>query len=317
MWWSIIGVLKLTKSELGLLELLSKHERLGMTDIGVELGLSPPRVSQLVSSLKEQNLVNDSKRGFMKHVSLSEAKHATLFRRLTIEYEHMNLILLLSGTNLEVLSAISCLHLINRKEIHEKTLVSESSIAKSLKNLRQIGVVQKEPTYYIPARFETLEEFVAEFRHDMNRHIAQRFSTDSLITWECNHEFIVECKEEKDEKDFLPTGISAFWRYGVQLFVTKWHYLYSPFTTKINLEDAILHSILENTATNIAPTLIVWKKNEEKLDLGYLKTEGEKYGVLNKIEHMINYFRNEGEQRASGFPTWPEFMDKAKEYESL
>jgi len=310
-----MGALKLTNSELKILTLLSKRDEIGMTELR-ELGFSPSRISQVMKSLKLKKLVKDTRRGISKYVSLSEAKHAALFRRVTLEYEHMDLNALLSGSNLEVLSAISCLHLKSRREICEKTLVSEYTIAKILKKLRELGVIVKDSIYYISPRFQTLKEFVTEFRHNLNLDIAQEVSTDSLIIWECNHEFIIECKDEKSIEGFLPTGISAFWRYGVQLFVSKWHYLHSPFIKEITLEDAIIHAILSN-AENIIPTLLVWKKNEDKLDLKKLEKEARKYGILEKTRKIFHYIKTQGTETAPGFPTWNEFVTKAEGYGAI
>lgn len=309
-----MGTLKLTKLELSTINLLARREKLGMSEMGSELGLSSSSTSQVISSLREKNLVGVSRKGLTKTVFLSEAKHATLLRKLNLEFEHIQFARLLSGASLEVLSAICCLKLKNRREIQDNSLVSESSVANVLKSLKQIGLIWKNSAFHISPRFQTLKNFVREFRHLLNRNIALQFASDSLIVWECNHEFIIESNELKNENDFLLTGISTFSKFGVQLFVSKWYYFYSPFIKETKLEDAISHSLLINRETNLLPILLVWKKNDRKIDKEYLKKQSEKYGIKKYFDDIINYFETEGIKRATGFPSWIEFLDKAKEY---
>lgn len=310
-----MDVMKLTKTELEALKLLAGQEKLGFSEIGAALCVSRSSVSQLISSLKEKNLARVSRKGIAKTAFLSEAKHAALYRRLVLEFDHVDFRGLLSGSGLEVLSAISCLRLKNRSEIAGKSLVSEASVAKTMKKFSQIGIVLKDSTYHISPRFQTIRDFVAEFRHFMNTNIALGFARDSLIVWECNHEFIIESSGSKMDGGFLPTAASTFSKYGVQLLISKWHYFHSPFVEEIKLEDAILHSILTNKGGNLTPTLLVWRKNDAKMDIDYLTRESEKYGVENYIANIMNYFKTQGVHRPLGFPPWSEFQDKAKEYE--
>lgn len=310
-----MGDLKLTGSEFKVLNLLARHERRGMSEIGIQLGLSSSYTSQIVTSLKEKKFIAVERRGRIKVASLSDAKHASLLRRLMLEYEHIDFGQLLSGASLEVLSAICCLQLKNRNEIMERTLVSEASIAHVLKKLRQIGLIQRrDKIYSVSPRFQSVKDFVMEFRHLLNRNIALQFSSDSLMVWECNHELIVESDELRDREGFLLTGASTFSRFGVQLFVSKWYYLYSPFSKEVKMEDAILHSLLVNADTNLLPTLLIWKKNDRKIDTAYLKKEGRKYGIEDYVDDIIGYFETDGGQRGASFPTWREFLDKAGEY---
>jgi predicted transcriptional regulator len=308
--------MKLTASETRAQVLLAKHGDIGVADMAKKLRMPVSNTSRVISLLKEKGFISTEKVGISKTLSLSDAKHAALLRRLVLEFEHMPFAELLSGASLEVLSAVCCLRLKNRKEIRQNSLVSEASAARYLENLKQVGIVQKtDSVYKISPRFRTLSEFVIEFRHYLNRQTAMDFANDAVILWECNHEFILETDRSKKLGAFIPTGLSAFHRFGISLMVPKYYYFYSPLTRKLGLENAVLHSVLvPPTHRNMLATLLVLTKNMKEIDAGYLAEQGEKYGVRDRINDMTNYLRTKGAERPEGFPAWKEFTERAREY---
>lgn len=311
-----MATIKLTRSQIKVLSLTAKREKMSIAEICGELNALSSHVSRILASLGNKEFIIIEKVGLSKIVSLSNVKHATLFRSLVLEFGHMEFDAMLSGASLEVLSTLCALKLKSRKEIHENSLVSEASAAKVLRKLRSAGIVQKsDSVYHISARFKTLKDFVAEFRHYLNQRIAQGFASDALILWECNIEFIIESKKSKQENGFFLTSISLFGWFGIQFIVPSSYYFYSPFTKKLRLENAILHSLfMPRTRRNILAVLLVWKKNEGKMNLGYLEKVAEKYGVKSEVSDIVNYFATEGRHRAEGFPPWKEFEIKAEEY---
>jgi DNA-binding MarR family transcriptional regulator len=176
-------VMKLSKSELKLLNLLSRRGEMDLGEIISSLGLTPARISQLVSSLRKSDFIKDTRHGMGKAIALSGSKHALLFAEVSNEFEHIDFPQILSGSNLEVLSAVSYLHLRSRTEIRDRCLVSEASVARSLSKLRQRGVVQRNSIYAVNGRFSRLREFIMEYRRYLNSRIASGLSERAHIVW--------------------------------------------------------------------------------------------------------------------------------------
>lgn len=306
--------MKLTTSELKCLRLLATHGNLSASAVGKELRVMRPQVSRVLGSLREKGFIKAEKVGLSKIVSLSETKHAVLLRRMVLEFEHVPFHELLCGVTLEVLSAIACLKLKSRNEIRENSLVSETSVAKALERLKQAGIIRKmDSTYSVSQRFEIVRDFVTEFRHYLNQKAASSFANDAVVLWECNSEMIVESKRREEGDGFLLTGISVFARFGIELVARRFCFFHSPFVRELRLEDVILHSLFVNSG-NILPTLLVWKKNERKMDQRYLERKAEKYGVRSAVDAIRTYFTSQGREKPEGYPPWHEFTVKAEEY---
>jgi DNA-binding MarR family transcriptional regulator len=305
--------IRLGPDELKCLRFIASHESARASEIASALGTSRVQLSRVIPDLVEKGFLSTEKLGLSKNISLSETKHAGLWRKLTIEFGHMPLHELLSGGSLEVLSAIGSRHLTNRRQIAENSLVSESTAAQVLENLRRRGIVQKEGAYRISPRFQILAEFTAEFRRYMNQRIALGFAPDAVIVWERNEEFIVESSKSEQKDGFLLTGISALAEFGVPLLAPKSYFFYSPFTRKLRLEDTIVHSLLIPNGS-LLPTLLVWKRNEARLNIQYLRQAAEKYDATASITEIVHYFESQGSQRSERFPPWSEFLARAREY---
>lgn len=306
--------LKLTNSELRCLRAVVDSRRAHASAISTAIHVARPYVSRVISSLEAKGFVTAKKLGLTKTVTLSDAKHAELWRKLVLEYGHMSLDELISGVGLEVLAALCYGKLHGRREIAEQTSVSESSVAKVLERLKQVGIVQKrDGTYFISPRFKALQDFVIEFRHYLNEKTALEFANDAIVLWEWNADFIIESKRPEGGQGFQLTGVSLFPLFGIELLAPTSHFFYSPFTRKLKLEDAILHSLLIPNKTML-PILLAWKENERKLNLHYLEEKAERYGAESLVTGMVGYFETHGSQRPMGFPAWDEFIVRAKEY---
>ena len=305
--------IKLGPDELKCLRFIASHRTSRVSDIASTLNISKVQLSRVISGLVDKGFITTKKQGLSKNVSLSETKHAALWRSLSLEFGHMPLHKLLSGGSLEALSAIGSQQLANRKDIAENSLISEATAARVLERLRQLGVVQKKGAYSISPRFQILAEFTAEFRRYVNRKVAFEFASDAVIVWERNVEFILESSRTQESDGFLLTGVSAFARFGVSLIVPKSHFFHSPFAKRPRLEEVIIHSLLI-PSFSLLPILLVWRRNEAKMDLGHLMDSAEKYDVAVSVTEITRYFESKGGQRPDRFPPWNEFLLRAKEY---
>lgn len=275
-----------------------------------------PHVSRALRALESKGLITTKKIGLSKIVTISENKHATLWRRLVLEFGHMPLEELLSGTCLEVLSAICSLTLSTRREIAQAASVSERSVALVLEKWKRVGIIQKiASTYDVSPRFQTLKEFVIEYRRYLNQRIAQEFASDAVVLWECNTEFIIESMAPQTKNGFQFTGASSYAIFGIPLIALRSYFFYSPSEKRLKLEDVILHSLLlPERERNLLATLLVWRKQEKAINVRYLKTRAERYGAMEPVRQIMAYFASEGKERPPDFPPWSEFVLKAQEY---
>jgi DNA-binding MarR family transcriptional regulator len=304
---------QLGRDELRCLRFITDHGTARASEIASALGTSKVQLSRVISDLVEKGFLSTEKLGLSKKISLSQTKHAVLWRKLAFEFGHMPLHELLSGGSLEVLSAIDSQRLTNRKQIAENSLISEATAARALRSLGQLGIIEKEGAYRTSPRFQVLAEFTAEFRRYMNQKLALEFAPDAVIVWERNEEFIMESSKSVQKDGFLLTGVSAFARFGVLMLAPKSHFFYSPFRRKLGLEDAIIHSLLVPNGS-VLPALLAWKKNEGKLNLHHLRDKAEKYDAGVSVTEIVDYFESEGSQRPDRFPPWNEFLARAREY---
>lgn len=305
--------MKLTESELKCLRevAIMGNARASVTAARIHVAL--PNLSRVVASLKDKGLLETKRNGISSVISLSHTKHAILWRKLAIEFAHMPLDRLLAGVNLEILSTISYLNPRTRKEIAEDSLVSDTSVAKTLSEFKQFGIVQKTVEYRIPPRFQALADFVTEFRHYLNEKIATEFASDGVILWERNHEFILESNISQEADGFRLTGVSLFARFGIPLLAGTSYFFYSPRRRKLRLEDAILHALLVPDRSML-PILLVWKKNEGEISAPHIERQAEIYGAGDKVKEIVRYFATRGVERAEGYPPWEEFLLKGREY---
>ena len=275
--------LTMTASELKCLSFIANHGRVRVSEMREKLKVSSTQMSRILANLYGKGFIRTEKVGLSKLVSSSETKHATLLRKLIIEFSHMRFDKLLSGPSLEVLSAICFLRLKSRKEIAQNSLVSEASVANALDKMKQAGIVQKTGgAHILSSRFQTLKDFVIEFRHYLNQKTALGFAEDAVIAWECNTEFIVESSGSEEEGGFALTGVSVFPRFGIPLMAPKSYLFYSSFARKLRLEDIIVHALLVHEPSML-PILLLWKKHESETNKKYLEEQAEKYGVLNSV----------------------------------
>ncbi len=305
--------LKLTKGELKCLRAIASMRSARASAIAIHTQVALPNVSRAITSLKNKGFIKIERKGHSSVVSLSDAKYAVLWRKLALEFAHMPLDRLLAGANLVVLSTVCYLTLGSRKEIAENSRVSERTAAVVLERFKQFGIIQKTTEYQVSPRFQTLSEFVTEFRHYLNHKIATRFASDAVILWERNHEFIIESKQTLEKDGFKLTAASAFAKFGIALLAPSSYFFYSPVRRRLRIEDAILHALLVPDKSML-PVLLVWKKNERTISLSYIEQQSERYNATGSLRDVVRYFETKGVRRTEGFLPWDEFLLRAREY---
>jgi len=307
--------MKLTTNEIKIFREIAKSGSETIGEIGSSLDISHQSLSRTLKSLEQKGLVETEKRGISKHLFCSETKHSTLLKTLLLEFPHIKFENLLSGSSLDILHSLSGSSL-SRNEMMLRTGLSGKTIQTKLKTLREFGIVfSKRGFYSLNDRFDVLKDFLLEFRRYLNLKIAQEFAADAIILWQEADEFLIKTSEHKEIDKFPLTSVTAFHRYGVQLFLPEYYYyFYSRRKRKLNPDDVILHAlVLDPTDTRVVMSvLLLWKK--QKVDAEYLSEESSRYGLRTAVRDLIDYIRTKGEVRPDHFPTWKEYEAKAQEY---
>lgn len=307
--------MKLTRNETRILKEIAKGSGRGIGDIVSSLSISNASFSRILKSLKKKGLIESEKRGLSKRVFFSENKHSTLLKTLLTEFAHVKFEDFLSGSSLEILYFLSKSPL-SRKEIVFHTGLSQKTVQTKLKTLREFGIVFSERGFYrLNERFDLLKDFLLEFRRYLNLKVAQEFAKDATILWQRDEEFLIKTPEPKESKNFFLTSITAFHKYGVQLFLPEYYYyFYSQRKKKLNVEDVVLHALLlDPTDTRVIMSVLLLLE-KQKVNSDYLIKESDRYQLSTTVGNLINYIHAKGKAKPEHFPTWKEYEAKAKEY---
>jgi len=307
--------MKLTRNETRILKEIAKGSGKGIGDIASSLRISNASFSRTLKSLKKKGLIETEKRGLSKHAFFSDTKHSILLKTLLTELAHVKFEDFLSGSSLEILYFLSKSSL-SRKEIVFQTGLSQKTVQTNLKTLREFGIVFSERGFYrLNERFGLLKDFLLEFRRYLNLKIAQAFAKDTTILWQRDEEFLIKTAELKESKNFFLTSITAFHKYGVQLFLPEYYYyFYSQRKKKLNLEDVVLHALLlDPTDTRVIMSVLLLLK-KQKVNGDYLIKESDRYQLSTTVRNLVDYIQTKGKAKPEHFPTWKEYEAKAKEY---
>ena len=260
-------------------------------------------------------MIESEKRGISKRAFFSETKHSTLFKTLLTELAHVKFEDFLSGSSLEILYFLFKSPL-SRKEIVLHTGLSQKTVQTKLKTLREFGVVFSERGFYrLNERFGLLKDFLLEFRRYLNLKVAQDFAKDATILWQEDEEFLIRTSEPKESKNFFLSSITAFHKYGVQLFLPEYYYYFhSQRKKKLGVEDVVLHALLlDPTDTRVIMSVLLLLE-KQKVNGDYLIKESDKYQLSTTVRNLVNYIHTKGKAKPEHFPTWKEYEAKAKEY---
>ncbi len=286
-----------------------------ISELASELGLSIYRTSVLVASIKRKGLAKTEKRGRYKIVSLSEAKPAEIFKRLTSKFGHMPLDEILSGRNLALLAVLMDIPL-SAHELCIKSNLSRSTFYHVINKLSNYGFIgEKDGKYFLIERYRLFHEFAKEFYELQNSIKAREFSRDSALIWSGVGEFILLTREYKgkDFGNFHLTGLGRFRDFGVDLIGTgQYHYYYSEKTGKLSLEEIIVHALLiDFSPRTILYSTVLLLAYKDRIDQKKLFEFGRKYDV--RVSELLKYLEGK-EVKKYPYPSMEEVKEIFKMY---
>lgn len=280
------------RNELKLLEMLEEEpSKLGR--LADEIGKSKSWVSELLSDLRDRNLIEKKGNEF----ELSESYSSALLARIS---DRFDLSKVLAGKKEEILKEI--LGEPKGVERLEKEGYSSSTLYQHLRDLQEIGVIEKTPKGFKIVD-EPVKDFIkAEIVRDKNKN--EYTAADQKI---------IKTKGSK-QVEGQPTAFSAMARYGIDFYPNQ-DYRYQG-NKKIKRCDVLIHSVKfaeDKKQTAIAG--IFYLKHKEALDNSKLWKLANKWGCVEKWADLLAFIDQRSVKNKDLFLSWAEFSSLAQEYD--
>jgi predicted transcriptional regulator len=301
-------------SEVRLLQVLQKEEKIAVSRLSEKMGLSLSTASELVASLRRKGFVEVERRGKKRLVSFASAKHAQLMKDLLGRFDYMDFSHLLSG------KAFDVLYVLDRErsagEIASAIRAYRASVYRVLGRLMERGVVRKrDARYSLNPGFAGLSEVSKEAVSYHHRKKALELSPSAVIVWEGLREFIARAPSARGVRGFHLTGPSRLGDYGIPLLSTgSDYYFYSEEKDGVDLYDVVVHTLLIDPRSTRYITYLLILLAKAGVDERSLLERAEAYGVAREARSLLGFLNTRGRVRGEHFPTWGEFSEKAKGY---
>jgi hypothetical protein len=127
---------------------------------------------------------------------------------------------------------------------------------------------------------------------------------DAVILWRRGKEFLFKSKSEIRAENVVPTAISVFPDYGIQMLSDFYYYFHTP--REMSVSDHILHTILiePRSMTYNSYALLLYQKTVP----GEILAKAELYDLREHMETLLEYLRKR--EKVSDFtPTWGEYLE--------
>jgi len=277
----------LSEYELRVLRVLCQHDA-SAGELAVQLKVKNSFASRKLSSLESKGLILTEKRGTTKLIKLSPASHAQNFKKLSDSRPNANIEQWLSGFALDLLMLIS-----NGIEMHlflEEAGCSPTTAYKTLNCLIAAGIIKK---YGGALRIsDSLVGSFADSYADNIQLIRQRNAKGLNLSVRVRKHVLLRTDANEVPDFFLPTGISALAKMGLEATLTSYCDFYFNLDQKkhtLNREECFIHALLLATVPQHRdmPLLeIFFAKNRSLFDLQKLKKFAKKYLVENKLNEL-------------------------------
>jgi DNA-binding MarR family transcriptional regulator len=165
---------ELTQTELETLKEIVRSPA-SISELAKRVRTSQPTMTFMIGRLQKKGFVNVERQGMKKIVTLSQSKHAQLFKQILLEYPHVpwESILAFSGT-------MPLLRAENVTSVHASRITEW----RALRNLMAHGIVSNNGTeVQASPRFHKVTEFIREYLSFINSTIAVNVSNVAAISW--------------------------------------------------------------------------------------------------------------------------------------
>lgn len=250
-----------------------------------------------------------------KYIYFCDLRHALLLKELLLTYHHISWEKILSNLGIVFLFEVVDTDM---PDISFKN-ISKTTFWRYLRNFMALGIIELDgSTFRINPRFSILKDFLEEYQRFIVTTIVREISENAVILWQKDMECLVRLPKDVKitKKGFFKTATSCFHNFGIQLVSDFDIYFYSRKKDNIRTEDIILHTLLieKDNVRYVTYSLLLLKKELKKIDRKYLLKEAARLNLGLQINAMLQFLETKGVRRGLAFPTWSEFVTKAKEY---
>lgn len=278
------------RTELQILEELHEEPRT-VTALARAIGKNQGWVSELVTSLEEQNLVR--KNGT---VELEDNYEAKLLRNLIEDYALEDV---LAGTRESLLQSL--LDEPRTPAELEMEGFAQSTVYQNLQQLRATGVIKETDD-----GFQINDESLRVFLRARTAETSMRYSTDG--------ETILRARPS-DDVDGVETAFSAFTRYGVEYYPT-YQYYYQHSDELPDLEDILIHAVkLAESKRQMGIAGVFYLTHSGALDVQELWRLARHWNCVERWADLLAFLDQREVHDEDRFLSWNEFTDLANEYD--
>jgi len=285
-----------------------------ISEISEKVDHSESYVSRAVSRLAETGLCYTERDGRRKRVIPSDARAVEVYQDLVREYSHIEFPDLLTGKTLEILY-----YLDQPRTVADLADVSDNyrnTVNRVLKRLRNRGLVGSDDGQYrFNKDFERLNEFARELAHHRHRQRLESVTARGTILWEDYDEFLAQTDSEITAEGFHESGLARFVAYDLQFLLTgKHYYFYSEHLEAVEPAELCCHTLLIDDDTRHRSYCLLLLSHVD-VDDDVLREEASKYELVEEIDALLRYLRDEGDVEDERFPEWSGFEELATDYE--
>jgi len=290
----IIEYMQLSHMELKIIEQLAQGTN-DIQEIAKNLKRHKSRIYRTKQELMKKDLVQFSQG------RLEPKRHTYLVLLLQLLSHYPNLIPLLSGSGIPILTTLLSYSTIT--EIEEHTDVKKSMIYRKIQQAIRISVVIQthKKTY---ALNEKVWKDVIAFLKEVKKHeetTDPRIPVNSIIYYKTSKEILFS---NKNKLQASLTGFSAYHQFGIKLLLPT-NYYYLP-EKPLSKEEVLTHSLhITQKETD--------RRNLTYIGLFYSKCRDDMQNIKHPILDMIKLVLN-GET-IKGYPTIEELREKADVYD--
>ena len=279
------------------------------------IGRSTTRTSAIVNGLKEKGFVDVKRKGMSNFIGFSNNSFIQPLKRLVMD--QFPLSECLSDTDMTLLSYfIDGKSNLDKKDILLKTDLAEVTIRKFLSRQIRYGILKKESNgYRLSSSQDNIRDLIVEYSQFTSSRFTENISTDSVIHWRNNFEFIYSIGGERSNSIGFKTALTAFKEEGIDFMSNRTYFHYIPKRNDISREEYILDNIVSHkyNKRSILYSAIYFKVNEDRVDSRRLIDLSSLYGDETIARKLILYV--EDNINIGGFPDIDDFHEKLKIYQ--
>jgi DNA-binding PadR family transcriptional regulator len=178
-----------SKAELQILKEIAKGNY-ELSSIQKELSIKPSLLTYTLKKLQNKGIIKITHKGTKKQAYFSDTKHAILLRDLLSIYGYVDWENVLNGKSIDILFQ-------TLSGFKESLSVPRNTRWRHMKNFKSRGIITQEGK--INPQFSGLSEFLKEYQSFFAKKIASTLSSNSVILWQQDMEFLVRTPKNTGE----------------------------------------------------------------------------------------------------------------------